>query len=65
MGQYERLREERNDKRRSKGDRSSAGQKARWTRFAQAKRQKARAQAYWIAKSYEGRAKLNEYTKKA
>jgi len=63
MSTLERLKEEKDDKRRRKVDRSSVGQKDRWTRFAEAKRQKARAQAYWI--STWRKEKLNDYRKKA
>ncbi len=66
MSQYERLQEERNDKRRHQADRTAAGQKARWTRFAAAKKKKAIASAYWRNRYYAEKKvkkeKGNDYT---
>jgi len=52
MSIYERLREEVDDKRYHRTDRSAGGKKTRWSKFAEAKRRKARAQAYYVGSYY-------------
>ena len=48
MSQYERIREEQNEAKARRLDKSAAGRKAHWTRVAESRRQQSRAQRRYI-----------------